>query len=155
MRKAQRRRPWIVRTAAAVTLLGSIIGPLSSSAGAEAPETLSIIATVSDGPGFSGVWTSSGSIQDAGTFARTDVHFSGSVEHSPVVGAFQVLLDFTGADGTITIRDELLFAPDGLSGTWQVVRGTGAYANTSGHGTSEFDFSTGSTLFTGVASVRA
>ena len=86
-----------------------------------------------------------------GTFVRTDLHVSGSVANSPVVGAFQVVIEFSGSLGTFTVRDQLLFGgrSTGLSGTWQIVSGTGAYERASGHGTSEFIFPN-SLTFTGV-----
>jgi hypothetical protein len=147
----------IWRLLRAASLIGVVSSMIVVSAGAAeaAPSPVSIVAAAADGPGFGGVWQASGAISDSGTFVRTELHFSESPEHSPVVGAFQVQLEFSGSQGTFTLRDELMFSPSGLTGSWQVVSGTGAYAGASGHGTSEFVFSAASTVFTGVMSLRA
>jgi hypothetical protein len=102
--------------------------------------------------GFSGTWHGSGAISDSGTFARTDAHLTGSFFSSPAAGAFQATFLFSGSQGTFTIRDELLATDSGVNGNWQIVSGTGAYADISGHGTSSFDFSTSTVTFTGVIS---
>jgi hypothetical protein len=92
---------------------------------------------------------------DAGSFERTDLHFSHSGEHSPVVSTFQALFEFSGIQGTLILRVELLFhTASGLTGKWQVVSGTGAYAQASGHGSSVFVPSTSTIVFTGVLSLK-
>jgi hypothetical protein len=145
----------LLGVATLIGLVGSMIGLSAASAQAKAPSPVSIVAAPGDRPGFGGVWQASGAISDSGTFVRTGLHLSESPEHSPVVGAFQVELEFSGSQGTFTLRDELMFSPSGLTGSWQVVSGTGAYAGASGHGTSTFDFSASTTLFTGVLSLRS
>jgi len=57
--------------------------------------------------------TSSGTIREAGTFTRTALDFSDSVDHSPVAAAFQVQFDFIGAAGTITITIRCCSRPTG------------------------------------------
>ncbi len=135
--------------AAAVALCITTVSALPASADAPAAVAISAMVTSS---AFTGVWTASGAIDDAGTFARTDLHFSGSVEHSPKVGTFQVVITFVGSQGTFSVRDELRFSSAGLTGTWQVASGTAGYAQMSGHGTSEFAFETGTITFTGMVS---
>jgi hypothetical protein len=148
---------WTLRAVAALVLLVSTIGWSTVAASAEAPSPVSIEATdTNPGPDLEGVWQASGAIDDAGTFERTDLHYSGSVEHSPVVGAFKAVIEFSGTDGTFTLRVELMFSASGLTGTWQVVpgTGTGAYALASGHGTSDYVFSTATVVLTGVMSMK-
>ena len=145
-------RRTLIAAAVAAMVMG-VTAIAASPADARGVAPVEIVATVTS-PTFTGTWTSSGAIDDSGTFARTDLHFSGSVEHSPTVGAFQVVITFTGDDGTFSIRDELRFSSAGLTGTWQVASGTGAYERLSGHGTSEFSFETGSVIFTGVLSTK-
>ena len=93
-----------------------------------------------------GTWDASGGIDDAGAYVRTDVHATGStpdcfciLEHN---GAFQEEFLLTGAQGTLTLRDETLVtpmeepSPFGVpSVVWQIESGTGDYAAASGHGT--------------------
>jgi hypothetical protein len=150
-----RGKTWVALTAAtAVALAASLAGVSTSTASAAPPAAVSIDATVTiPNPIFGGVWQASGAINDSGTFVRTDLHISGSVANSPVVGALQVVIEFSGSLGTFTVRDQLLFGgrSTGLSGTWQIVSGTGAYERASGHGTSEFVFPN-SVTFTGVIS---
>ena len=156
MRNLSGKDRWMLRVSAALVLAASTIAWSTVAASAEAPSPVSIEATDTiAGPDFGGVWQASGAIDDAGTFERTALHYSGSVEHSPVVGAFKVQLEFSGTQGTFTLRVELMFSASGLTGTWQVVSGTGAYSRASGHGTSEFVFSTATTVLTGVISMKA
>lgn len=137
-----------VLTAAAAMAVMSMAAP--AGAATPAPRPVTIIATADDGPGFGGTWTASGAVADAGSYERTDVHFSHSIESSPAVGAFQATLEFSGAEGTFVVQDELLFSSGGLNGTWRLVSGTGRYAGATGHGTSSFDFTAGATTFEGV-----
>lgn len=133
--------------------LASAAGVSASTASAASPAPVSIQATVTiPNPIFGGIWQSSGEINDSGTFVRTDANLTGSFFKSPVAGAFQVLIAFSGSQGTFTVRDELLATTSGLTGNWQVMSGTGAYDGMSGHGTSNYDFATSTIYFTGVIS---
>jgi hypothetical protein len=100
---------------------------------------------------FSGVWQGTGAINDAGTFARTDVNLTDSFFNSPVNAAFQAVFVFSGSQGTFTVRDEVLATATAVTGNWQIVSGTGAHGGISGHGTSNFDFSTSTIFFSGVS----
>jgi hypothetical protein len=135
----------------ATAMIASPAAFAASTASAAAPVPVSIQATVTQFfPTFSGVWTASGAINDSGTFVRTDLNSTGSLEHSPVVGALQVQIVFTSSQGTITVRDELLGTATSLTGNWQIASGTGAYLGINGHGVSEFVPPT--IVFTGVMS---
>jgi Protein of unknown function (DUF3224) len=139
---------------AAVIALALAGGFSASTASAASPASVAIQATVTiPNPIFGGVWQASGAINDSGTFVRTDLNLTGSLANSPVVGALQVLIAFSGSQGTFTVMDELLFTTSGLTGNWQVMSGTGAYDGMSGHGTSNFDFATSTIYFTGVISM--
>ena len=133
---------------ATVTLPG-----LSSTANAAAPQKTTIAGTVTQfgpPPDFQGTWQSSGGISDSGSFVETELHLTGALDHSPVVGVFQAVIVFSGSNGTFTVVQQSQFAsfPEG---TWQVRSGTGAYERLSGHGT--FAFSPPNSLtFTGVMS---
>ena len=87
---------------------------------------------------FAGNWQASGAISDLGTFARTDVNFTGSLANSPTVGTFQSELLLTSSQGTFTVTEQLRFTVTDVLGTWQIKAGTGAYDHASGHGTFQF-----------------
>lgn len=137
-----------VAAVAAAMLVGW--AAVASPAVADAGAPVEIVATLT-GPNFTGVWSATGAFVDAGTFTRVDANVSGSAERSPQVGTVQVVLTFTGANGTFTLRDELMLSPDSADGTWQVASGTGAYARMSGHGRSVFLFTGDTITFTGTA----
>ena len=125
---------------------------LASTASATAPASVTIAGTVTQfgaPPDFRGTW-SSGELGDAGSFVETELHPTGALANSPIVGVFQAVIVFTGSNGTFTVAQqaETTGFPEG---TWQVQSGTGAYARLSGHGT--FAFSPPNSLsFTGVMS---
>jgi hypothetical protein len=149
-----RLRRWAMRATSVATgvAIAASISSLAGTASASPPVAVSIQATVTQFSTFSGVYQASGAINDSGTFVRTDLHLTGSVPNSPVVGAFQVVLVFSSSQGTFTVRDELLGTTTGLTGQWQIESGTGVYDRISGHGTSEF-VPPNHTLFTGVISI--
>ena len=134
----------------AVAAAASATAASVSTAAAASPAPVSIQATVTQG--FSGVWQASGAISDSGSFARTDVHLTGSFFNSPTVGVLQAAFAFSGSKGTFNVRDEVVGSASGVNGDWQIVSGTDAYDGISGHGTSSFDFSTSTVTFTGVIS---
>jgi len=125
---------------------------LASTANATAPASVTIAGTVTQfgpPPDFRGTW-SSGELGDAGPFVETELHLTGALANSPVVGVFQAVIVFTGSQGTFTVAQEAQFTSF-PKGTWQVISGTDAYARASGHGT--FAFSPPDSLtFTGVIS---
>lgn len=145
----------IHRLSVAALMAGLVIAPIGLAPPSQADPgvTVELVSTLT-GPGFTGTWTASGAIADEGSFARVDANVPASGEHSPVVGTVQVVLTFTGAEGTFSLRDELTLSSDRADGTWQVTSGTGAYARLSGHGRSVFPFATDTITFTGVMSLR-
>jgi hypothetical protein len=95
-------------------------------------------------------WQTSGGISDSGSFVKTELHPTGALANSPVVGVFQAVIVFTGSRGTFTVAQQSQFTgfPEG---TWQVQSGSGDYARVSGHGTFAFTLPNNLT-FTGVIS---
>lgn len=148
-----RGRSRVALIAAAAVALVSTAVVSAPTARATPLTTVSIQATVTQG--FSGVWQASGAINDSGSWVRTDVNLTGSFFNSPVVGAFQAEFAFSGLQGTFRVRDEVLGTAAGVTGHWQIVSGTGAYARMSGYGISNFDFSTSTIFFSGLISKTA
>src|SRR5215813_2502817 len=89
-------------------------------------------------------WVASGGVADSGSWFFLSFDDSGSILHSPVVGAAQLTLLLVGQDGsTITLeQNDLLnlewFIHDPLdspeAGWWHIVDGTGAYSTLHGAG---------------------
>jgi hypothetical protein len=126
---------------------------VASNANATAPTPITIAGTVAQfgpPPDFNGSWQSSGAISDAGSFVETEFHFTGALAHSPVVGVFQAVIELSGSQGTIAIRQQAQFT-GASEGTWQVASGTGAYDGATGHGTFALT-APNSLTFTGVVS---
>ena len=104
---------------------------------------LQVHPTVFCCPYETGSWDVSGAIVDTGSFVRTEA------VSSPPNASFGALVPFretfvlTGSLGTLTIKDESRNTADGVVGVWEVVSGTDAYANASGHGTLAFSMSPG------------
>jgi hypothetical protein len=135
------RKEGDMRTLFAAVLTAVVVASFTAtSAQAAPPQPVSIAFTVTvfTPRTFSGTWASSGAIADSGTFVRTDVNFTGSLANSPTVGAFQSKLLLSSSLGTFTVFEQILFTPTGVIGTWQIMSGTGAYANVTGHGTFQF-----------------
>jgi hypothetical protein len=82
---------------------------------------------------------------------ETEIHPTGALANSPVVGVFQAVIVFTGSQGTITVAQEAAHFTSFPEGSWNVISGTGAYARVSGHGTFAFALPN-SLTFTGVIS---
>jgi hypothetical protein len=86
----------------------------------------------------SGLWESSGGIDDSGSFVRTEARSSPPDRAFGVPGPFKEVFEFTGLDGTFTIKAEERDTGTQIDGVWQIVSGTGAYEGASGHGTVAF-----------------
>jgi putative intracellular protease/amidase len=93
-----------------------------------------------------GTWDATGAVSDSGTYVRTGFHATGSLPEGfefTHAGAFQEVFELSGSAGTITVMDEtvVMVNRDGsttLHVRWQIVSGTGAYAQMSGHGDAQF-----------------
>lgn len=114
----------IIGTAVAAILIGA-----PATARATAPEVVTIEV---ERPAE--VWSASGAIADAGTFADERIVFTGSF----TLHGFRT---FIGSDGTFTARADVRIVPTaqpgifGVTGVWAVVAGTGGYRDLRGRGT--------------------
>jgi hypothetical protein len=94
---------------------------------------------------YFGTWQATGGIQDSGIWWVDDAHDSGSILHSPVVGAAQTAVVLVGSRGAITVAMPQLFSvvPSGqleLAGEWSVADGTVDYSTLHGAGQATFTF---------------
>ena len=76
---------------------------------------------------FPGTFTISGAFETSGTVTM-------EVESIPTTSIFHCLYRFVAPEGTIVIREQCHFATDPDQGRWEIVSGTGAYANLRGNG---------------------
>ena len=124
--------------AAAAALTASLIGLSQVGVAAAPPEGLVInahpcvFAPVETGP-----WEADGAISDHGTFVRTSAAVSPPDAGFFDVRTFREEFLFTGAAGTFTVQAEES-SVGAQTRVWQIGFGTGAYADTRGHGTAAF-----------------
>jgi hypothetical protein len=92
-----------------------------------APVTITAVYDFSTFPNVSGTFTTSGALTISGT-STMDVgpNINGTRAHCVVT--------LVTSDGTITIHQECVFATNPPQGRWEIVSGTGAYANLKGNG---------------------
>jgi hypothetical protein len=89
--------------------------------------TITAIYDFSTFPNVSGTFTTSGALNISGTSTMDiGLNINGVRGHCVVVLAT--------ANGTITIHQECVFATNPPQGRWEIVSGTGAYANLKGNG---------------------
>ena len=80
-------------------------------------------------PTFTGTYTMSGAFESSGTVTMVvDFNSDGTRAHCTYT-----FVDGNGK-GTITIREECVFATDPAQGRWEIVSGTGAYEGLRGNG---------------------
>ena len=102
--------------------------PISSSKGHPVgPVTITAVYDFSTFPNVSGTFTTGGALTISGT-TTMDINLNGN----GIRGHCVVVL--TAPNGTITIHQECTFGPPIPKGQWQIVGGTGAYANLRGNG---------------------
>jgi hypothetical protein len=123
-------------TVAAAAIAGVLAVFGQSSARADAPTAVSIRAHPCSFAGQEvGVWEASGAINDAGTFVRTEAATSPPERPPFSNGPYRETFVFAGALGSFTVSAEERLTDNGVTGVWQIrPAGTGAYADTSGHG---------------------
>jgi hypothetical protein len=124
-----------VAVAAAASLAG-VAQPIASAAPPVAVEIQAFPLTFF--PIEFGPWKASGGIDDSGSYVRTEVRTSPPDRPFGVSGPFKEVFVFTGSQGTFTIKAEEGHTGTRIGGVWQIVSGTGAYEDTSGHGTVAF-----------------
>ena len=109
--------------------------------------TLTQVRTV--GQPSARTWSASGGFVDSGSWFFVSFQDSGSILHSPVVGAAQLTLVLVGQDGsTITLEQEELITldRDGFlheGGSWHIVDGSGVYSTLHGAGRYSVDVESG------------
>jgi len=105
------------------------VGPVhSASAATQVPVTITAVFDFSTFPNLSGNFTTTGALTISGTaFMHVDLNpFNGVRAHCVVT--------LTVSNGTISIDQQCQFASSPPKGRWEIVGGTGAYANLNGHG---------------------
>ena len=101
-------------------------GP-SSSASRATPVTITAAYDFSTFPDVTGTFTTGGALTISGASTmHLDCIANGTRCHCVVT--------LIASDGTIIIHQECEFATDPARGNWQIVGGTGAYANLKGNG---------------------
>ena len=114
----------------------------SSSPGKPMPVTITEVMDFSTNPAF-GTFTSTGGLSISGTCMMTfNPNKNFTTAHNVIV--------LTTLEGAITIHDECEFAVSAAfpfgRGQWQIVSGTGAYANLQGNGAESFPNATDDVL---------
>jgi hypothetical protein len=124
--------------AAAVAVAASLAGFSAPTVTAEAPTPVVInLHPCTFAPAEIGPWEALGAIQDSGSYVRTDADISPPLARGAfgtTTGPLREEFAFTSSRGTFIVHAEELITDAGQQGVWQVEAGTGAYANTSGHG---------------------
>jgi len=92
------------------------------------PVTITAVFDFSTFPNVSGTFTTSGALTISGaSFMHVDLNpFNGVRAHCVVT--------LTASNGTIIIDQQCQFATSPPKGRWEIVSGTGAYANLNGNG---------------------
>src|SRR5438067_6095318 len=99
----------------------------SASASARAPVTITAVFDFSTFPDVTGTFTTTGALTISGPATmHVDLNFNGTTAHCVVT--------LIAPDGNIIIHQECQFATSPPRGRWEVVSGTGAYANLNGNG---------------------
>src|SRR5207249_9375573 len=121
----------ILPTAIALCLVAFFTMGLLASASAAprpVPVTITAVYDFSTFPNVTGTFTTSGALTISGASAmNVGLNFNGVRAHCVVT-----LLRSTG--GTIIIDQQCQFATSPPKGRWEIVSGTGAYANLNGNG---------------------
>jgi len=105
------------------------LGPVhSASAATQVPVTITAVYDFSTFPNVTGTFTTGGGLNISGASAmHVDPNFNGIRAHC-------VVTLFPSTGGTIIIDQQCQFASSPPKGRWEIVGGTGAYANLNGHG---------------------
>ena len=105
------------------------VGPVhSASAATQVPVTITAVFNFSTFPNVAGTFTTTGGLTISGDATmHVDPNVNGVRAHCVVT-----LMPSTG--GSIIIDQQCQFASSPAKGRWEIVGGTGAYANLNGHG---------------------
>src|SRR5438046_9190943 len=129
-RKLIMRHSTICSAATALCMVASFtMGSATSASAAPTPVPVTITATFDFAgfPNVTGTFTTSGALTIAGPATmHVDLNYNGTRAHCVVT--------LIAPLGNITIDQECQFATRPPSGRWEIVSGTGAYANLNGNG---------------------
>ena len=110
----------------AVFTMGSVP---SASASTPTPVTITAVFDPSGFPDVTGTFTTTGALTISGdTTMHIGPNYNGTIAHCVVT------LIASDGSGTIIMHQQCQFATDPPEGRWQIVSGTGAYANLRGNG---------------------
>jgi hypothetical protein len=99
----------------------------SVSASTPTPVTITGVYDFSTFPDVTGTFTTSGALTISGpSTMHVDLNYNGTTAHCVVT--------LIAPDGDIIIHQQCQFATSPPSGRWEIVSGTGAYANLNGNG---------------------
>ena len=120
----------LIAFASLVAIFG-ITGIIHAAPASTAPEPTPVTITAtfdfSTFPDVAGTFTTSGALTISGTATmHVELNANGARAHCVVT--------LITSDGTIIIHQECQFATDPSKGRWEIVSGTGAYANLRGNG---------------------
>src|SRR5438270_7708816 len=91
------------------------------------PVTITAVFDFSTFPDVTGTFTTSGGLTISGpSTMHVDLNYNGTTAHCVVT--------LTAPDGNIIIHQQCQFATSPAKGRWEIVSGTGAYANLRGNG---------------------
>src|SRR5437867_1686468 len=99
----------------------------SASASTPTPVTITAVYDFSTFPDVTGTFTTSGALTISGpSTMHVDLNYNGTTAHCVVT--------LIAPDGNIIIHQQCQFATSPPRGRWEIVGGTGAYANLNGNG---------------------
>ena len=132
-----RRVARVVALAVAAGVSAAGVSPLPVSA--DAPLSVSILAhPCLFFPVEVGLWETSGAITDSGVYERTEAATAPPDRPFGVSGPVRETFLFSSPQGTFMIKAEERDTGAEVTGVWELMSGTGAYADTSGHGSFAF-----------------
>ncbi len=101
---------------------------VSASPSTPVPVTITAVYDFSTFPNVSGTFTTTGALTISGTSTMLiSPNVNGTIAHCVVT--------LIASNGTINIDQQCQFATSPPKGRWEIVSGTGAYANLNGNGT--------------------
>jgi hypothetical protein len=105
------------------------LAPSASATPTPVPVTITAVFDLSTFPDVSGTFTTSGALNISGP---AFMHIG--VLGGPTGRVAHCVVTLTAANGTIVIDQECQFSTSPPQGRWEIVSGTGAYANLNGNG---------------------
>jgi hypothetical protein len=125
--------------AVAITAGVSVAGISPLTASADGPSPVLILAhPCAFYPAEAGPWEASGAVNDSGIYERTAAATAPPDRPFGVSGPVRETFLFSSPQGTFMIKAEERDTGAEVTGVWELMSGTGAYADTSGHGSFAF-----------------